>query len=330
MRHTLPIAVYGAGGHTGRFVVGDAQRRGLPVVAVGRDGAKLPSGVPGRVAALDEPEALTSAFAGCGVVVHCAGPFLDTATPVVRAALQAGCHYLDVTAEQASARSTFELFDAPARAAGRAVVPAAGFYGGLADLLASALLGDEAGDEVTVAVALDHWWPTRGTRLTGERNQIPRVVVEDGRMKPMPLPAATSSWTFGAPHGEQPVVELPFSEVVTISRHLRVGRLRSWLTRSSLDEIRDPATPAPVAIDAWGRSAQRFEMAVQTRAGGRVRQAVARGQDIYATSAPLVVAAAERMLRPGFDRPGAFALGQCVDSVALLAELAGSGLGVDI
>ena len=32
------IAVYGAAGHTGRFVVREAQRRGLPVVAVGRGG----------------------------------------------------------------------------------------------------------------------------------------------------------------------------------------------------------------------------------------------------------------------------------------------------
>ena len=33
------IAVYGATGHTGQFVVHEAQRRGLPVVAVGRSAA---------------------------------------------------------------------------------------------------------------------------------------------------------------------------------------------------------------------------------------------------------------------------------------------------
>ena len=48
------IAVYGAGGHTGRFVVDEALRRGLTVVAIGRDASRLPAGVQGRVAAVDD------------------------------------------------------------------------------------------------------------------------------------------------------------------------------------------------------------------------------------------------------------------------------------
>jgi short subunit dehydrogenase-like uncharacterized protein len=117
------IAVYGATGHTGQFVVHEAQRRGLPVVAVGRNAARLdetfPSAVTRRVAVLDEPASLEQAFAGCAVVINCAGPFLDTAAPVAQAALRAGCHYIDVTAEQASAQASFAGFDAPARAASR-------------------------------------------------------------------------------------------------------------------------------------------------------------------------------------------------------------------
>ncbi|CAN7165461.1 saccharopine dehydrogenase NADP-binding domain-containing protein [Acidovorax sp. LjRoot129] len=104
------IAVYGAAGHTGQFVVQEALRRGLPVVAVGRSAARLaevtPAHVPQRVADLSDPAALAEAFAGCAVVIHCAGPFLDTAAPVAQAALRAGCHYIDVTAEQASAQAT--------------------------------------------------------------------------------------------------------------------------------------------------------------------------------------------------------------------------------
>lgn len=318
-----PVAVYGAAGHTARFVLAELRRRGLPAVAVGRNAATLPVDVPARVAAVDDPAALAAAFDGCAVVVNCAGPFLDTAAPVIQAALRAGAHYLDVSAEQASAMDAFERFDGPARAAGVAVIPAAGFYGGLADLLATSLLGDSgAADELVVAVALDRWWPTAGTRITGERNTVPRLVVADGRLAPLPLPAARSTWTFGAPHGEQPVVELPFSEVVTISRHLRVRGLRAHLTQSSLDEIRDASTPPPAAADALGRSAQRFEMVVQARQGERLRQATARGQDIYAVSAPLVVEAAQRLMRPGFARAGALALGQAVDAADFLRALA--------
>ena len=317
-----PVAVYGASGHTARFVLAELQRRGMPAIAVGRSAATLPGGVPARVAAIDDAAALDVAFAGCAVVINCAGPFLDTARPVIEAALRAGAGYIDVTAEQASAMEVFERFDAAARDAGVAVIPAAGFYGGLADVLATALVGpDGGGDDLTVAVALDRWWPTEGTRKTGARNTVPRLVVDGHRLVPMPLPAAASTWRFGAPHGEQRVVELPFSEVITIARHLRPRSVRAHLTQASLDEIRDGATPPPTATDATGRSAQRFEMVVQARRGDMLRTAVARGQDIYAISAPLVVEAAVRLMRPGFAHAGALALGQVIDARDFLGAL---------
>jgi len=333
-RPTRPVAVYGASGHTGRFVLAELRRRGLAAIAVGRDGATLPAGVPARVAAIDDARALDAAFDGCAVVINCAGPFLDTASPIIESALRVGASYLDVTAEQASALAVFERFDAPARAAGVAVIPAAGFYGGLADLLATALLDADTANagvsDLTVAVALDRWWPTEGTRKTGERNTVPRLIVDDGRLVPMPLPAAESSWRFGAPHGQQATIALPFSEVITISRHLQVRRLRAVLTRSSLDEIRDTSTPPPTAADALGRSAQRFEMVVEARRGDSVRTAVARGQDIYAVSAPLVVEAAGRLLHRGVARTGALALGQAFDAHDFLRALAPDHLAVEL
>jgi short subunit dehydrogenase-like uncharacterized protein len=324
------VAVYGAGGHTGRFVVNEALRRGLPVLAIGRDASRLPAGVEGRVATVDDPAALAAALKGCGVVINCAGPFLDTAAPVIVAALQAGCGYIDVTAEQASAQAVFEQFDASARTAGVAVIPAAGFYGGLADLLASALASDGPVADLSVAIALDHWWPTEGTRKTGERNQVPRVVLQDGQLVRMPTPAAERDWVFGAGHGAQTMVELPFSEIITIGRHLGVRNLRSWLTLSSLQQIRDTTTPPPAASDAQGRSAQRFEMVVQAGEGELARRAVARGQDIYAVSAPLVVEAAQRMLQPSFQRSGALALGEAFGAKDFLQALAARDLQLQL
>lgn len=92
MSSSLPsIAVYGATGHTGRFVVQQALLRGMNVVAVGRDAERLDalfsSAVVRRVAELNDARALEQAFMGCGLVVNCVGPFLDTASPVAQAAL---------------------------------------------------------------------------------------------------------------------------------------------------------------------------------------------------------------------------------------------------
>jgi hypothetical protein len=107
---------------------------------------------------------------------------------------------------------------------------------------------------------------------------------------------------------------MPFSEVITISRHLPVRNLRAYLNRTSLGEIRDAATTVPVAVDAQGRSAQKFAMEVIARDGTDTRRAWAQGQDIYAVTAPLVVEAAARMLQPSFDRSGALSLGAAFDA----------------
>src|SRR5262249_31525472 len=106
------IAVFGATGHTGRFVVKEICRRGRTPVLLGRDRAKLVAlsdeigGVEARIATVEDASTLVRALSGVQAVINCAGPFLDTASAIVRAALHAGVHYLDVTAEQASAQTT--------------------------------------------------------------------------------------------------------------------------------------------------------------------------------------------------------------------------------
>lgn len=324
------VAVYGASGHTGGFVLDELARRGIGAVPVGRRVTAVRGGHAARVAPLEDAAALVAAFDGCSVVINAAGPFLDTAAPVVTAALAAGCHYIDVTAEQESARATLATFDAEARARKLAVIPAAGFYGGLADLLASSLAGDGPIDGIDVAVALDHWWPTPGTRRTGERNRQPRVVVEQGRFEPLPASAATRPWDFGQPHGTEDVHPLPFSETITIAHHLRVRRLHSWLGESALRDIRDPATPAPVASDAHGRSPQRFTMQVVLTDGAGTRAATARGRDIYAVTAPLVVEAATRLLQGARVRAGAQSLGAAFDPHEVLDALSSLDTGIHL
>jgi len=324
------VAVYGATGHTGAFVIAELQRRDLPAVAVGRDVSRVPAGVTARVATLDDPAALDAAFADCSVVINCAGPFLDTASPIIEAALRAGCAYLDVTAEQASALATFERYDEQARAKGVALIPAAGFYGGLADLLATTLIGQDAVDDMKVAIALDHWWPTKGTRITGERNRVPRVIVENGNLVPMPVPSMKTEWTFHSPHGLQVMEEMPFSEIITISNHLPVRNLRAYLNASSLGEVRAATTPQPVAVDAQGRSAQTFAIEVTAQDGSGTRRAAAQGQDIYAITAPLVVEAAARMRQPSFTRSGAMSLGAAFDAEDFLHAIGPEYLQVEL
>ena len=227
-----------------------------------------------------------------------------------------------MTAEQPVVTQLYRELDAPAREAGVAVVPAMAFYGGLADLLVTAALDGEArADEVEVAIGLDRWWPTDGTRVTGARNTATRQVIRDGVLTPLANPAPTSTWSYPEPFGDQAVVQLPFSEVITIDRHLDVGELRSYLNTAPLDDLRDPTTPAPPAADERGRSTQQFVVDVVVRRGSDTRRISCTGRDIYAVSAPIVVEGAVRLLDGRHHGPGALAPGEAFDAGDVLAAL---------
>ncbi|RKS08725.1 saccharopine dehydrogenase-like protein [Nocardiopsis sp. Huas11] len=332
------VLVYGATGHTGRFVVQELVRRGLEPVLSGRDSDRLAElgrrhpGLEVRPAEVAEAEALAKAVVDVAAVVNCAGPFLDTAGPVAAAAVGAGAHYLDVTAEQPSVQATYRAHGEGSVPEGVVVLPAMAFYGGLADLLASALADRSGGavESVTTAVGLDRWWPTEGTRATGRRNTARRLVVADGRLVPAPEAAPSRTWDFPAPLGRHAVVALPFTEVIAMHRHLDAGRIDSYLSEAPLSELRDPATGGPEASDESGRSAQRFAVDVRVRAEGVEHRAVATGRDIYAVTAPLVAEAVTRVLDGRVRAEGAVAPGQVFDAADFLAALSPWPLDVEL
>lgn len=320
------VAVYGAYGHTGRFVVAELRRRGWTPLLCGRDASKLCEmaagrGLEVRPARVDDPADLDHALRGAVAVINCAGPFLDTSAALIEAALRARIHYLDVTAEQPAARAAFERFAARAAAVGVTVMPAMAFYGGLGDLLATAAMGGwTAADRIDIAVALDSWHPTAGTRVTGARNTERRVIVSDHQLVPLADPAPPTTWPFPPPFGAQEVVALPLSEIVTIAGHLHAAEVCSYMNRAPLADLRNPATPPPSPTDPRGRSAQLFAMEAVVHRDDEVRRATAVGRDIYAFTAPLVVEAMERLVAGGV-RPGTVAAGEAFDAADFLASL---------
>jgi NAD(P)-dependent dehydrogenase (short-subunit alcohol dehydrogenase family) len=327
------IAVFGAAGHTGHFVVQELLRRGIAPIAIARNVASLASKYfPGheeptqqvlrRQAYVGDNESLDRALDGATAVINCAGPFLETADAVANAALRARIHYLDVTAEQASARSMLESYDVPARQAGIALIPSMSFYGGFADLLATTVLGDwDHADAIDIMIGLDSWHPTRGTRITGERNTGQRLVVAGGWFVPVSSPRSEKDWEFVDPLGSQAMVEVPFSEIVLIARHLKIANLHTWLSRNALEDIHNSETPAPKPADESGRSSQRFIVDVVATRDGGARRIIARGRDIYAFSATLVCEAAERLLKGSFSGPGAQPPGAILNSQEVLSAL---------
>jgi short subunit dehydrogenase-like uncharacterized protein len=322
------VLVYGAYGHTGRFVIAELLQRNLQPVLSGRDPAALKHlghlypELERRPAAVDDSSALEIATSGVAAVVNCAGPFLDTGLAVATAAARSGAHYLDVTAEQPAAQALYRAHGELGWGTDVAVIPAMAFYGGLPDLLATAAAAEwDSVDEIIVAFGVDRWWPTEGTRITGKRNTARRLVVDDGQLVPVPDQAQFRDWEFRHPLGQQPMVMKPFSEIVTMARHLNASRIHSYLTAVALDDVNNPDTSAPKAVDSAGRSRQRFVVDVVVRLGETERLISASGRDIYAVTAPLVAEAVQRLLDGRAKIQGAAAPAETFDALEFLRAL---------
>lgn len=299
------IAVVGAGGHTGRFVLAELRRRGMTPIPCGR--------------ATD----LDAAFRDADAVINCAGPFVATAAPTIGAAIRAGIPYLDVTAEIEVVADTFAGY----ADAGIPIVPAVGFYGGLGDLLATAAMGDwPAADHLTIAYALSSWRPTPGTMATGrvsaQRRAGRRIAYLGHRLQHRPGDAPRTEWTFPAPVGTRPVVgEFTMADSATIPTHLETPEIATFMSSNAVEDLHAPDPTGPVAVDGDGRSAQTFLVEVVARSGGVERRAVASGRDIYAVTAPLVVEAAARILAGTGDRAGVASAGARFDPTDFLSAL---------
>jgi len=342
MASNKAVAVYGAYGHTGRFVVSELRRRGWTPMLAGRDPGKLAAfaaqhpGLESRPASVDDSASLDRALQGAVAVINCAGPFASTSAPLIEAAMRARIPYLDVAAEIEANIDTFTMFADRAREAGIVVVHAMAFYGGLGDLLATAAMGDwSSADEITIAYGLDSWKPTAGTLVAGQvsrqRRDGRRVVFADGKISYVTGAAPTAEWTFPAPLGKQPVVaEFTMADTVTISRHLKVPEIHSYMTTTAVKDLVAPNPMAPVPSDESGLSSQTFLVEVLVRRGGEERRAVARGRDIYGFTAPLVVEAMARVVAGGVRAAGVFTAGEAFDARDFLASLVPGHLSLEM
>ncbi|MEV0578262.1 saccharopine dehydrogenase NADP-binding domain-containing protein [Streptomyces sp. NPDC050392] len=334
MSTATAVVVYGATGHTGRFIVAELRRRGFTPVLSGRNAARLEAlaaewgEAEVRPAGVDDAGALDRALAGAAAVINCAGPFAVTGGAVVEAALRAGIPYVDVAAEIEANAAMFADHTEAALRAGTPVVPAMAFYGGLGDLLVTAAMGGAtSADSVDVAYGLSSWRPTAGTREAGQvshdRRAGRRVRYADGALRYHDDAVSQGDWLFPEPLGRRAVItEFTMADVVTVPSHVKVSEVRTHMSVEAAGDLAGKDTPAPEAVDTLGRSDQTFVVDVLVRADGVERRATARGQDIYAVTAPLAVEAVARILTGRTRTTGVASAGAMFDAADFLRALA--------
>jgi short subunit dehydrogenase-like uncharacterized protein len=210
--------IYGANGYTGELIAREAKRRGLTPILAGRSAGKVELlsrelGLESRSFGLEVGAEVDQGLDGVGLVLHCAGPFSQTASPMLEGCLRNGCHYLDITGEIA----VFEHAHAQherARHAKVVVCPGVGFDVIPTDCVARALK-DALPDATHLVLGFDQ--PTvlsPGTAKTsvefaGKGGRVRR----SGTIVTVPLAHSVRRIDFG--NGLKSAMAIPWGDVAT-------------------------------------------------------------------------------------------------------------------
>lgn len=329
---TVRLLIYGANGYTGELIARAAAALGLNPVLAGRSAGPVQAlarelGCEARVFGLDDPAAVAAGLSGCGVVVHCAGPFSATAAPMMAGCLAVRAHYTDITGEIEVFELGFRNDDA-ARRAGIVICPGVGFDVVPTDCIALTLK-NALPDATRLALGFDSKASlSRGTASTSvEGLGNGSRVREGGKLVRIPLGARSRRIDFGA--GEKLATAIPWGDVSTAYRTTgipnvevyvpvspralanlqRLGRLGWLLRRKSVQAVlkwrirKGAAGPTAqererTPVHVWGEAAN---------AAGRTVTARLRVPNGYTLTTDAAVAVARRLLEsaaaPGFTTP---------------------------
>jgi saccharopine dehydrogenase (NAD+, L-lysine-forming) len=212
------LLLYGASGFSGSALAAALADLGEGIVLAGRDARKVaavaePLGLGWTSFGLEDAAALERALSGFGAVLHCAGPFQQTAAPMMRAAIRAGVDYLDIAGEWPVFQDAVELGPL-AHSRGVMLLPGAGFSIVASDcLMALAAARVPHVRKLKIATSRSHLMSrgSVGTMLgLGGRETLVR---RGGRLVPLPAASVAGIFDFGA--GRTRALAVPWPDLVT-------------------------------------------------------------------------------------------------------------------
>jgi len=170
-----PVVLYGANGFSGRLVAEYLREYNVPFVAAGRSRARIQevmNHVPGIETASYEiaetggsVEELAKLFTGAKVVCNTVGPFLYNGPRVIEACLKAGCHYIDISGEQAWLREVAEKWGEKFLRSGLLAAPATAYMSATSDIAAHICLETRGIDSFEI-LSMFRGTPTFGSTQT--------------------------------------------------------------------------------------------------------------------------------------------------------------------
>jgi len=174
--------LYGATGYTGVLVAEEAVKRGHQPVLAGRNPDKLIPlakrlGLEWIAFTLDDVNTIAEAIADFDIVYHCAGPFIHTSDPMIRACLATGTHYLDITGEIDVFENTF-TYDETARKVGIVLMGGVGF-----DVIPTDCISKYVTDQVPGATQLEVGFMALSGVSAGTTKSMLEMMPRGGRVR---------------------------------------------------------------------------------------------------------------------------------------------------
>ena len=227
----MAFLIYGANGYTGELISREAVRRGHRPILAGRNAEKLATlakelGLESRVFPLDKPQ-----LDGVDAVLHCAGPFVHTSRPMVRACIDAGVHYLDITGEFTVFEGIMACNDRASRA-GVTLIPGVGFDVVPTDCLAAMLAARLPGaTELELAFYSPGAEISRGTLKTMIENiSVGGVIRYEGKI--VGVPAAFDAKEIPFSIAPRMAMTIPWGDVSTAFHTTGIPNIRVYTAAS--------------------------------------------------------------------------------------------------
>ena len=223
--------IYGATGYTGTLIAREAAMRGERPVLAGRNAEKVQALARELECEWRAFDAEAPDLSGISLVLHCAGPFIHTSKPMVKACLEAGVHYVDITGEIAVFESVLRRNEEAVQR-GVTLLPGAGFDVVPTDCLA-AMLKEKLPDanELWLAFHMARGGTSRGTLKTMiEGIGIGGAIRRDGKIIVVPHMYDVREIPFSI--GSRLCVTIPWGDVSTAYHTTGIPNIRTYKSMS--------------------------------------------------------------------------------------------------
>ncbi|KAJ5087578.1 NAD(P)-binding protein [Penicillium angulare] len=305
------LLIYGATGYTGRMVSEHAKTIGLDFAIAGRTESKLKDmasrlNVPYYAFDLHGTAILDSNLKDTFAILNCAGPYMQTAKPLMEACIRNGTHYLDISAEVASYQQA-QQYDDAAKEGGIMLLPGCGGSVAMLGCLASHVISQVKNPQ-TIDIALHVAGSmSRGSAISASNMKVGCLQLIDGNLVEQDT-STTADFDFDDGNGSVASFPVTLPDLLTISKSSNIANVRTFAHVSGTSFPTGEIELLPDGPTAAERDAAPYHaVAVVTSEDGIIRRAALHTLNGYTFTCLASVEAARRVLenetRKGFQTP---------------------------